>query len=51
MEIKKIKSCYSNIFNVQYKKDDLDWQLDLLIVYLDIKNKKAKIKIIEDIVL
>lgn len=31
--------------------EDKEWQFDLLIVYLDIKNKKAKIKVESDIVL
>ena len=31
--------------------DEKEWQVDLLVVYLDIKNKKTKIKKIEDLVL
>ena len=31
--------------------EDKEWQVDLLIVYLDLKNKKAKINLISDIVL
>jgi len=31
--------------------DEKEWQVDLLVVYLDIKNKKAKIKKIQDLVL
>ena len=31
--------------------DETEWQVDLLIVYLDLKNKKAKIKLEEDIIL
>ena len=31
--------------------DDEDWQVDLLVVFLDQKNKKAKIKVVKDIVL
>ena len=27
------------------------WQVDLLVVYLDLKNKKAKIKVVENIIL
>ena len=27
------------------------WQVDLLVVYLDLKNKKAKVKVVEDIIL
>jgi putative endonuclease len=31
--------------------DEKEWQVDLLVVFLDIKNKKAKIKVVEDIIL
>jgi putative endonuclease len=32
-------------------KEEKEWQVDLLVVYLDLNNKKAKIKEIKDIVL
>ena len=32
-------------------KDDIEWQVDLLVVFLDIKNKKAKVKVVKDIIL
>lgn len=31
--------------------DDKEWQVDLLVVYLDLKNKKAKVETIKDIIL
>ena len=31
--------------------DEKEWQFDLLVVFLDIKNKKAKIKVVKDIIL
>ena len=31
--------------------DEKEWQVDLVVVFLDIKNKKAKIKVVEDIIL
>ena len=31
--------------------EDIEWQVDLLVVYLDLKNKKARVKTISDIVL
>lgn len=31
--------------------DEKDWQVDLLVVFLDLKNKKAKIKVVSDIIL
>ena len=30
---------------------DMEWQVDLLVVYLDLKNKKAKIKVVKNIIL
>ncbi len=32
-------------------EDEEDWQVDLLIVSLDLKNKKARVKVVSDIVL
>jgi len=31
--------------------EEKEWQVDLLVVYLDLKNKKAKVKVVEDIIL
>ena len=31
--------------------DDVEWQVDLLVVFLDLENKKAKIKVVKDIIL
>ncbi|MFA6520131.1 MAG: YraN family protein [Candidatus Paceibacterota bacterium] len=31
--------------------DEKDWQVDLLVVFLDMKNKKARIKVVSDIIL
>ncbi|MFA5932122.1 MAG: YraN family protein [Candidatus Paceibacterota bacterium] len=31
--------------------DEKEWQVDLLVVFIDIKNKKAKIKVVSDIIL
>ena len=31
--------------------DEKEWQFDLLVVYLDLNNKKAKIKVVNDIIL
>lgn len=36
---------------LQRKLDDREWQLDLLVVQLDLPNKKAHIKVVSDIVL
>jgi putative endonuclease len=31
--------------------DETEWQVDLLVVYLDLKNKKARVKVVEDLIL
>lgn len=31
--------------------DEKEWQIDLLVVYLDMKNKKARVKVVKDIIL
>ena len=31
--------------------DDVEWQVDLLVVFLELKNKKAKVKVVSDIIL
>ncbi len=33
------------------KLDDKDWQVDLLLVFLSIKDKKARVKVVSDIIL
>ncbi|MES2315110.1 MAG: YraN family protein [Patescibacteria group bacterium] len=33
------------------KLDEREWQVDLLVVFLDLKNKKARIKLVSDIIL
>ena len=32
-------------------EDDMEWQVDLLVVYLDLKNKKARVKVVSDVIL
>ena len=31
--------------------EEKEWQVDLLVVFMDLKNKKVKIKVVSDIVL
>lgn len=31
--------------------EDMEWQVDLLVVFLDMKNKKARVKVVSDIIL
>ncbi len=36
---------------ISKKIDNLEWQVDLLVVYLNLQDKKAKIKVVKDIIL
>ncbi|OGI61024.1 hypothetical protein A2814_01170 [Candidatus Nomurabacteria bacterium RIFCSPHIGHO2_01_FULL_38_19] len=31
--------------------NDIEWQVDLLVVYLDLKSQKAKVKVVSDVIL
>ena len=31
--------------------EDMEWQVDLLVVYLDLKSQKAKVKVVSDVIL
>jgi hypothetical protein len=31
--------------------EDAEWQVDLLVVYLDLKAKKSRVKVVSDIIL
>lgn len=49
----KIKRLYRTIQTYlmsDRKNGQLDWQIDLLTVYLDLENKKAKVKVIPNII-
>ncbi len=50
----KLKRISRTIQTYLLEKDvyeDIDWQVDLLVVYLDIKNNKSKVKVVSDIIL
>lgn len=32
-------------------KDEVEWQVDLIVVYMDINNKKARLKVVKNIIL
>jgi putative endonuclease len=36
---------------LQKKLDDKEWQVDLLVVYLNFNTKKARVKVVKDIIL
>lgn len=50
-KLKRLSRVIQTYLMSDKSEDELDWQLDLLLVYLDLKNKKAKIKVIDNIVL
>lgn len=33
------------------KLDNVEWQVDLLVIFLDFKNRQAKVKVVKDIIL
>jgi putative endonuclease len=50
-KIKRISRTIQTYLLSKKIPDEKEWQVDLLVVFLDIKNKKARIKVISDIVL
>ena len=38
-------------YMISKKLDEVEWQVDLLVVYLDLENKKARVKVVKDIIL
>lgn len=47
----KLKRLYTtiNIFLENYKLDELDWQLDIVVVELDDEKKAGRVRILEDV--
>jgi len=50
-KIKRISRTIQTYFLDKKIEDEKEWQFDLLVVFLDIKNKKAKVKVVKDIIL
>jgi putative endonuclease len=50
-KLKRLSRTIQTYLASRNKNREDDWQVDLLVVYLDLKNKKAKIKVVKDIIL
>ncbi|MFH1201164.1 MAG: YraN family protein [bacterium] len=50
-KLKRLSRTIQTYLLSQKIPDEKEWQVDLLVVFLDIKNKKAKIKVVNDIIL
>ena len=50
-KLKRMSRTIQTYFLSKKISDEKEWQVDLLVVFLDIKNKKAKIKVVKDIIL
>lgn len=50
-KLKRISKTIQTYLISKNVSDETEWQVDLLIVYMDFINKKAKIKVVKDIVL
>ena len=50
-KLKRLSRTIQTYFISKKIGENKDWQFDLMVVFMDLKNKKAKIKIIEDIIL
>ena len=50
-KLKRLSRTIQTYLLSQKIPEEKEWQVDLLVVFLDIKNKKAKIKVVSDIIL
>ena len=50
-KLKRMSRALQTYLLSRKKHQEKEWQVDLLVVYLDLKNKKAKVKVVEDIIL
>ena len=50
-KIKRISRTIQTYLLSKKVPEEKSWQVDLLVVYLDLKNKKAKIKVVNNIIL
>lgn len=53
MHLKKIQRLRRVVetYFISQKIGNVDWRFDLLVVYIDIKNRKARVKVVENIIL
>ena len=50
-KLKRISRTIQTYLMSNRNKEEMEWQVDLIVVYLDMKNKKARIKVVKDIIL
>lgn len=50
-KLKRLSRTIQTYLLSQKIPDEKEWQVDLLVVFLDLKGKKAKIKVVKDIIL
>lgn len=48
-KIKRLSRAIESYLEEKNISDDVDWALDLVVVYLDLENKKAKVEYLENI--
>ena len=50
-KLKRLSRTIQTYLLSQKVPEDTEWQVDLAVVYLDLKNKKARVKLVSDIIL
>jgi putative endonuclease len=50
-KLKRMSRTIQTYLLSQKIEEDREWQVDLVVVFLDIKNKKARVKVVSDIIL
>jgi putative endonuclease len=50
-KLKRLSRTIQTYLLSQKVPDEKEWQVDLLVVFLDVKSKKARIKVVSDIIL
>ncbi|MEI7765427.1 MAG: YraN family protein [bacterium] len=51
MKVKRMSRVIQTYLLSKKISEEKKWQVDLLVVYLDLNNKKAKVKVVQDIIL
>ncbi len=50
-KLKRLSRTIQTYLLSQKVTDDIEWQVDLLVVFLNMKDKKARVKVVKDIIL
>ena len=51
MKVKRMSRVIQTYLLSKKISEEKKWQVDLLVVYLDLNNKKTKVKVVQDIIL